>query len=114
MEEEDIIELEKRYWQLRDHSPRGKVDVETLMPLISPPLPESVVQGVLDAFDENRDGHIDFKEMACGISAAARGPPIERQKCMGFKIIHKFSFVLDFNSARVTNFRIVFSCFSLF
>ena len=33
------------------------------------------------AFDENRDDHIDFKEMACGISACCRGPMLERQKC---------------------------------
>lgn len=56
------------------------MDPATLLPLVSPPLPESIFQGFFDAFDENRDGHIDFKEMACGISAAARGPPIERQK----------------------------------
>ena len=33
------------------------------------------------AFDENRDSHIDFKEIACGISACCRGPQLERQKC---------------------------------
>lgn len=80
MEEEDIIELEKRYWQLQSYSRTGKMDPSTLLPLVSPPLPDSIFQGFFDAFDENRDGHIDFKEMACGISAAARGPPIERQK----------------------------------
>ena len=37
--------------------------------------------GVFNAFDENRDNHIDFKEMACGISACCRGPLTERQKC---------------------------------
>lgn len=81
VEEEGIIELEKRYWKLHENSRNGKMDVNTLLPLVCPPLPESIVQGFLDAFDENRDGHIDFKEMACGVSAAARGPPIERQKC---------------------------------
>ncbi|CAL8129565.1 unnamed protein product [Orchesella dallaii] len=80
LEEEDIIELEKRYWQLHSSSRSGKMDIATLLPLVSPPLPDSIFQGFFDAFDENRDGHIDFKEMACGISAAARGPPIERQK----------------------------------
>lgn len=79
--EEDIIELEKRYWQLQANSHSGKMDVATLGPLISPPLPDTIIQGFFDAFDENRDGHIDFKEMACGISAAARGPLTERQKC---------------------------------
>jgi len=33
------------------------------------------------AFDENRDNHIDFKEIACGVSACCRGPSMERQKC---------------------------------
>ncbi|CAG7722265.1 unnamed protein product [Allacma fusca] len=78
--EEDIIELEKRYWQLHSSSHTGKMDVSTLLPLICPPLPESIAQCFFDAFDENRDGHIDFKEMACGISAAAKGPFAERQK----------------------------------
>ena len=52
MAEEDIIELEKRYWQLQANSSSGKMDVATLGPLISPPLPESIVQGFFDAFDE--------------------------------------------------------------
>lgn len=90
LEEEDIIELEKRYWQLQSYSRSGKMDTTTLLPLVSPPLPESIFHGFFDAFDENRDGHIDFKEMACGISAAARGPPIERQKCMKYKCIFYF------------------------
>jgi len=38
-------------------------------------------QGLFAAFDENFDGHIDFKEMACGISACCRGPFTERLKC---------------------------------
>lgn len=81
MEERDIIELEKRYWVLKGESLTGKLDMETLRPLISPPVPLSVCAGVFAAFDENRDNHIDFKEMACGISAATRGPMAERQKC---------------------------------
>lgn len=40
-----------------------------------------LLSGLLHAFDENRDNHIDFKEMACGISACCRGPGTERQKC---------------------------------
>ena len=42
---------------------------------------DCVFSGVFYAFDENRDNHIDFKEMACGISASCRGPMTERQKC---------------------------------
>ena len=41
----------------------------------------NVISGLFNAFDENRDNHIDFKEMACGISACCRGPMTERQKC---------------------------------
>jgi len=37
--------------------------------------------GLFLAFDENRDNCIDFKEMACGISACCLGPLVERYKC---------------------------------
>jgi len=37
--------------------------------------------GLFGAFDENLDNHIDFKEMACGISACCRGPMVEKHKC---------------------------------
>ncbi|XP_039299269.1 ubiquitin carboxyl-terminal hydrolase 32 isoform X1 [Nilaparvata lugens] len=80
LEEMDIVQLEKRYFALKESSQTGKLDEETLRPLISPPIPLSVCSGVFNAFDENRDNHIDFKEMACGISAATRGPLTERQK----------------------------------
>lgn len=88
VEEKDIIELEKRYWLLKGQSSTGRLDLETLGPLLSPPVPLSVCPGVFGAFDENRDQHIDFKEMACGISAACRGPTTERQKCEVFSGIH--------------------------
>lgn len=39
------------------------------------------VAGLFHAFDENRDNHIDFKEISCGLSACCRGPRAERQKC---------------------------------
>lgn len=81
MEESDIIELEKCYWSLKGESSSGKLDLETLIPLISPPMHLKICSGLFAAFDENMDGHIDFKEMACGISAACRGPLTERQKC---------------------------------
>lgn len=85
LEESDIIELEKCYWLLKTHSKTGRFDLETLVLLISPPITLSLCEGVFNAFDENRDGHIDFKEMACGISACCRGPLVERQKFL-FKI----------------------------
>ncbi|PIK33739.1 putative ubiquitin carboxyl-terminal hydrolase 32 [Apostichopus japonicus] len=80
VEEADIIELEKRYWALQSQSKSGRVDLDTLRPLISPPLPVDLVQGLFNAFDENKDSHIDLKEMACGLSACCRGPKAERLK----------------------------------
>ena len=52
--------------------------------MISPPLPASLVAPFFEALDENEDGHIDFKELSCGMSAACRGPEMERQKCKIF------------------------------
>lgn len=49
-------------------------------PLLSPPVPKAVLNGLLLALDENRDGHVDFKELCCGLSAACRGPVLERVK----------------------------------
>ena len=36
---------------------------------------------LFSAFDENQDGHIDFREIACGISTCCRGPLAERFEC---------------------------------
>ncbi|KAJ8312385.1 hypothetical protein KUTeg_009758 [Tegillarca granosa] len=80
MEETDISELEKRYWVLKSQSKSGKFDQDTFRSLVCPPIPDAVCEGLFMTFDENRDNHIDFKEMACGISACCRGPTMERQK----------------------------------
>ncbi|XP_037292754.1 ubiquitin carboxyl-terminal hydrolase 32 isoform X2 [Manduca sexta] len=80
LEERDIIELEKCFWSLRNAAPTGQLDAESLTPLLSPPLPPAAVAGAFLAFDENRDGHVDFKELCCGLSAACRGPSTERLK----------------------------------
>lgn len=80
LEERDIIELEKCFWSLRNAAPTGQLDAESLTPLLSPPLPTAAVAGAFLAFDENRDGHVDFKELCCGLSAACRGPRTERLK----------------------------------
>ncbi|XP_026740853.1 ubiquitin carboxyl-terminal hydrolase 32-like isoform X3 [Trichoplusia ni] len=80
LEERDIIELEKCFWSLRNAAPTGQLDAESLTPLLSPPLPAAAVAGAFLAFDENRDGHVDFKELCCGLSAACRGPRTERLK----------------------------------
>ncbi|XP_035389949.1 ubiquitin carboxyl-terminal hydrolase 32 isoform X1 [Electrophorus electricus] len=80
LEESDIIDLEKRYWLLKAQSRTGRFDLETFVPLVSPPINASLSEGLFHAFDENRDNHIDFKEISCGLSACCRGPVAERQK----------------------------------
>ncbi|XP_055004073.1 ubiquitin carboxyl-terminal hydrolase 32 isoform X2 [Boleophthalmus pectinirostris] len=80
LEEADIIDLEKRYWLLKAQSRTGRFDLETFVPLVSPPIHASLSEGLFHAFDENRDNHIDFKEISCGLSACCRGPVAERQK----------------------------------
>ena len=81
LEELEVVELEKRFWELAGHSPSNQIDLVTISPMISPPLPATLVAPFFEALDENEDGHIDFKELSCGMSAACRGPEMERQKC---------------------------------
>lgn len=85
MEERDATELEKRYSSLHQtptsSSTSSVLDLTALIPLVSPPLPLALCPGLLNALDENRDGQVDFKELACGVSAACRGPVAERHKC---------------------------------
>jgi hypothetical protein len=40
-----------------------------------------ICSALFNAFDENQDGHIDFREIACGISTCCRGPVAERFAC---------------------------------
>ncbi|XP_062555918.1 ubiquitin carboxyl-terminal hydrolase 32 isoform X2 [Armigeres subalbatus] len=80
LEEQDIGDLEKVFWLLKGLAFTGQLDLESLGPLISPPVPKAALGGVFLAFDENHDGHIDFKELCCGVSAACRGPNVERSK----------------------------------
>lgn len=80
LEETDISELEKKYWILKAQSKTGKFDQETFKSFVCPTIHESLCEALFMAFDENRDNHIDFKEIACGVSACCRGPTMERQK----------------------------------
>ncbi|GAB0091632.1 ubiquitin carboxyl-terminal hydrolase 32 [Sergentomyia squamirostris] len=80
LEEQDIRELEKVFWRLKGSAVTGQLDLESVSPLLCPPVPRNALAGVFNAFDENRDGHIDFKELCCGVSAACRGPSVERSK----------------------------------
>jgi len=79
LSEVEVIELEKRFWSLVGNSPSGRIDISIITPLVTPPLPPDLVPGLFRAFDENQDGHLDFKELSCGVSAACRGPVMERQ-----------------------------------
>lgn len=80
LQETDVMELEKRYWTLKSGTKTGKFDLEVFTSLVSPPIPRCLCPGLFSAFDENQDGHIDFRELACGISKCCRGPNSERQK----------------------------------
>lgn len=80
LEESDICDLEKVFWQLKSVAISGQLDIESLTPLLSPPFPRSALGGFFAAFDENCDGHIDFKELCCGVSCSCRGPDVERTK----------------------------------
>ena len=73
---------------LKSQSISGKFDQETFQSMVCPPIPKDISEGLFKAFDENCDNHIDFKEMACGISACCRGPGMERQKFC-FKVFCK-------------------------
>ncbi|XP_039266977.2 ubiquitin carboxyl-terminal hydrolase 32-like [Styela clava] len=88
LEESDIIDLEKHYWTLKSQSKTGRFDLQLFKSIVCPPLPESIVKGLFDAFDQNGDNHIDFKEISCGVSACCRGPLAERQKFC-FKVFDK-------------------------
>ncbi|CAK8672621.1 unnamed protein product [Clavelina lepadiformis] len=88
LEESDITELEKCYWKLKSQSKTGRFDLVMFKSLVCPPVPEILVEGLFNAFDENKDGHIDFKEISCGVSACCRGPLAERQKFC-YKIFDK-------------------------
>ncbi|KAH9503865.1 Ubiquitin carboxyl-terminal hydrolase 32 [Bulinus truncatus] len=80
LEEREILELEKRYWTLKALSKTGRFDLDLFKSQVCPPMPDKLCESLFMAFDENCDNHIDFKEMACGISACCRGPSLERQK----------------------------------
>lgn len=45
VEEADIIDLEKRYWLLKAQSRTGRFDLETFIPLVSPPIHTSLSEG---------------------------------------------------------------------
>ncbi|XP_055351752.1 ubiquitin carboxyl-terminal hydrolase 32-like isoform X2 [Paramacrobiotus metropolitanus] len=81
LEEKDIFELERFYESTRNlRSNHGRYDVSLFASLVSPPLSSGIVVNLFQAFDENGDGHLDLKEIVCGVSACCRGPAAEQQK----------------------------------
>ena len=44
LEEQEIVELEKRFWTLSGSSTSGQVDMNTIRPMVSPPLPAVLVR----------------------------------------------------------------------
>ncbi|KAH8405303.1 hypothetical protein KR222_004086 [Zaprionus bogoriensis] len=105
LEEKDIGDLEKEFWRLKNTSQNGQIDLQFLGPLISPPIPKNALAGLFNAFDENRDGHIDFKELCCGVSAACRGPGVERTRCKYLERILSLIFI-DFRFGPTVCFKI--------
>ncbi|XP_056633766.1 ubiquitin carboxyl-terminal hydrolase 32 isoform X1 [Diorhabda sublineata] len=80
LEEQDICELEKCFWALQSSSATSNLDFNCLKSRVCPPVPLKACKGLFLALDVNRDDHVDFKELCCGISAACRGPMVERMK----------------------------------
>jgi len=74
----DLMELEKRYWSLKGFSQSGKFDMHTLTCQVCPPLPKKFCEGLFQAFDKNGDGNIDFKELVLSIFTCCRGSTRER------------------------------------
>ncbi|XP_065190122.1 ubiquitin carboxyl-terminal hydrolase 32-like [Sycon ciliatum] len=82
----EVAELERRYWQLKASSKTGKLDLETLTPSISPPLPLPACAGLYAAIDTNSDGHLDFKEMCCAISTCCLSENDQEQFKFCFRV----------------------------
>ncbi|CAF1339296.1 unnamed protein product [Rotaria sordida] len=82
LSEKEIKELEQMYYQFctLNNNRQQQITPQIFSNIISPVLPSMLISAVFEAFDENQDGCIDFKEFSCGISAACRGPQCERYK----------------------------------
>uniref|UniRef100_A0A8C7JGE0 ubiquitinyl hydrolase 1 n=1 Tax=Oncorhynchus kisutch TaxID=8019 RepID=A0A8C7JGE0_ONCKI len=63
LEESDIIDLEKRYWLLKAQSRTGRFDLETFVPLVSPPIHASLSEVCFKVFDVDHDGLLSREEI---------------------------------------------------
>lgn len=122
MSESEVKELEKSYNHLCGspfNARQQSITLQIFSNVLTPVLPPMLIPEFFDAFDENRDGKarrlaskcprnltdpilecIDFKEFVCGISAACRGPQVERLKCKCISKDESFSieFLFSFNN----------------
>lgn len=48
------MELEKKYWSLKNCSKSGKFDLETFSRFVCPPLPESLTKGTVSLLNKCR------------------------------------------------------------
>uniref|UniRef100_A0A915IEB7 ubiquitinyl hydrolase 1 n=1 Tax=Romanomermis culicivorax TaxID=13658 RepID=A0A915IEB7_ROMCU len=76
LDENDIGCIEKQYSRLVDYR-IGKLTLNQFRTYLNGCIPDELAKGLFQAFDENGDGEIDFKEIVCGISACCRGPKVE-------------------------------------
>uniref|UniRef100_A0A0N4ZUB0 ubiquitinyl hydrolase 1 n=1 Tax=Parastrongyloides trichosuri TaxID=131310 RepID=A0A0N4ZUB0_PARTI len=59
---------------------KNKMNFEKFKELCNGSLTDCQIKLLFKAYDSNEDGHIDFKEFLCALSASCRGPPVERIK----------------------------------
>jgi Ca2+-binding EF-hand superfamily protein len=71
--EQDIIDLEKRFYNLRLNCKGGEFNLMAMTSAVSPPIPEMLCKGLFGAFDSNKDGLVNFKELCSALSTCCRG-----------------------------------------
>ncbi|XP_065891186.1 ubiquitin carboxyl-terminal hydrolase 32-like isoform X2 [Dysidea avara] len=76
--EQDVIDLERRYWLLRSSVP--KFDINLFTSIVSPPVPSTLCASLFACFDCNADGHIDLPEFVMSVSKCCRKSQEERLK----------------------------------
>ncbi|MFH4973487.1 hypothetical protein AB6A40_000196 [Gnathostoma spinigerum] len=77
LDEIEVEELEKVFGSIND-TKLCKLTKHGFVTLVGGAIDPCFLDGLFSAFDENRDGLIDFKELVCGLSASCRGPDTAR------------------------------------